>query len=127
MIIKMELIGEEKFMLSFLETYLPWLNVQQLNILNIKYDYLLFFIILVIIFILNKLTMPILRWIMNKNFLTLLSYLMTSTIVLVITYTFSYKIDYMPMKFIKLVFYAIVIFGIYLTIILTYKMLKKEA
>lgn len=112
-------------MLSLIERFIPWLNVEQLNILNLKYDYLFIFMMFIFVCFLNKIMLPILRWLMKRKYLTVLSYFMTSTLILVIFYTFSYKIN-IPMEYIKFVFYAIIMFGIYLTTLLTYKIFKKE-
>lgn len=113
-------------MLPFIQQYMPWLNVEQLNILGIKSGHLFFIIILLAIVIINKVIKPVLVWFMRRNYLTILSYLATSSVVLIIAYTVLYVTNYFTMHFIKLVIYAIVLFGIYSSTLLTYKMFKKE-
>lgn len=113
-------------MLPFIQQYIPWLNIEQLNILGFKSSHLFFIVIFIAIVIINKVIKPILVWLMRKNYMTILSYLATSSVILIIAYTVLYMTNYFTIDFMKLVIYAIVLFGVYSSTLLTYKMLKKE-
>lgn len=113
-------------MLQFIETYVPWVNIDQLNILGVRTDHLYFMIIFMTIFVLNIVVKPILIWFTKKNYMTMLSYITSSLIVLIASYTFLFVTDYFDNNLIKFVMNAIALFGICLTILLTYNMFKKE-
>lgn len=113
-------------MVNFLETYLSWINIEQLNILGVRLEYFYFIVMFITVLILYALTKPLLVWLIRKNFVIIISYLVSSLIVLIMTYTFLFVINDINIIFIKYVVYAIILFGICLSILLTYNRFKKE-
>lgn len=113
-------------MFKFLKLYISWIKVEQLTILGVKTDHIYFMIVFLTIFFIYLLIKPMLTWFTKRNYMTILSYFASSLIVLIIAYILLHMTDHFNIDLIKLVMYAIVLFGIYLAVLVTYNLLKKE-
>lgn len=119
-------VGVNVSMFILLNISIPWINFEQLNILGVQANHLYFMIILFAIFVINWIVKPMIIWFTKRRYITVLSYLISSSIALIIAYSILYSTNYFDVNVIKYVLYAIILLGIYLAIIVTFNMFKKE-